>query len=178
MRVFVEGTDLYIAESIRPHQKERYIRHNAHDDCRRRGERGAAANGLAATSLSLSYPSGVADVGQRLHIGPDRYYVYEVDGTTNNVTMLAGTGSAGYSGDGASTSAAVNQPYGVHVDASGNVYANLAVPWWDRRVGHHFTIAYMGNGGYRGWRRGDVGPVCQPRRRLCRWRRECLRSGL
>ena len=122
----------------------------------RRANVGAAANGLAATSLSLTYPSGVAvDASGTVYIS-DRtgYYVYEVDGTTNNVTMLAGTGSAGYSGDGgASTSAAVNQPYGVHVDASGNVYwaeSGSAVVRKIDASGTVSTIAGTGTSGYSG----------------------------
>jgi sugar lactone lactonase YvrE len=42
---------------------------------------------------------------------------------TNNVYTLAGTGTAGYSGDGlAATSAALNNPNAVAVDSRGNVY--------------------------------------------------------
>ena len=38
------------------------------------------------------------------------------------ITTIAGTGSASYSGDGgAATSAALNNPYGVAVDASGRI---------------------------------------------------------
>jgi hypothetical protein len=42
---------------------------------------------------------------------------------TNNVYTFAGTGTAGYSGDGlAATSAALNNPSAVAVDSRGNVY--------------------------------------------------------
>ena len=38
------------------------------------------------------------------------------------ITTIAGTGSASYSGDnGAATSAALNSPHGVAVDASGRI---------------------------------------------------------
>ena len=56
------------------------------------------------------------------------YYVYslihtQVSVSTGIITTIAGTGSAGSSGDGsASTNALLFNPYGVAVDSSGNVY--------------------------------------------------------
>ncbi len=43
--------------------------------------------------------------------------------TNGTITTVAGTGTAGYTGDGGlATSAELNQPYGVVVDSSGNLY--------------------------------------------------------
>ena len=43
--------------------------------------------------------------------------------STGIINTIAGTGSASYSGDnGPATSAALNKPYGVALDTSGNVY--------------------------------------------------------
>ncbi len=43
--------------------------------------------------------------------------------STEIITTFAGTGLAGFSGDGdAATSATLNIPYGVDVDSAGNVY--------------------------------------------------------
>ncbi len=69
------------------------------------------------------------------------------------ITTYAGTGSAGFSGDGgAATSAALNLPTGVAVDASGNVYvadANYRI----RKIttsGVITTFAGTGTSGYSG----------------------------
>ena len=59
--------------------------------------------------------------------------IYIADGTNNRIRMVtassgfistvAGTGTAGYSGDSAAaTSAKLNGPAGVAVDSSGNIY--------------------------------------------------------
>jgi hypothetical protein len=68
---------------------------------------------------------------------------------TSNITTFAGTGIANYSGDGGpATSATLNGPEGVGVDASGNVYIadsnNLVVRMVDVSSGIITTVA--GNG--------------------------------
>ena len=48
--------------------------------------------------------------------------IRKVTVSTGIITTIAGTGSGTYSGDGgAATSAALNNPYGVAVDASGRI---------------------------------------------------------
>ena len=48
--------------------------------------------------------------------------IRKVTVSTGIITTIAGTGSAGYSGDNvAATSATLNYPYGVAVDASGRI---------------------------------------------------------
>ena len=55
----------------------------------------------------------IADFGNRIR---------KVTVSTGNITTIAGTGSASYSGDnGAATSATLNDPSGVVVDASGRI---------------------------------------------------------
>jgi trimeric autotransporter adhesin len=49
--------------------------------------------------------------------------IRKVTAATGLITTVAGNGTAGYSGDGGqATSASLNQPYGVAVDRSGNIY--------------------------------------------------------
>jgi DNA-binding beta-propeller fold protein YncE len=49
--------------------------------------------------------------------------IREVIQATGNIVTVAGTGSAGYSGDGGlATSAQLNSPDGVAVDASGDLF--------------------------------------------------------
>ena len=55
--------------------------------------------------------------------------VREVDAVTGTITTFAGDGNPGFSGDnGPATSAHLDQPSGVAVDAAGNVFiANQAI---------------------------------------------------
>jgi hypothetical protein len=80
-------------------------------------------DGGAATSAYLYYPEGVAvDSSGNVYIADVfNYRIREVSGGIINT--VAGNGTAGYSGDGGlATSAEVNQPRDVAVDALGNLY--------------------------------------------------------
>jgi trimeric autotransporter adhesin len=91
-------------------------------------------SGTTATSSKVNDPSGIAiDGSGNLVIGDTAgQYIkvvaestatfYGVPMTVNKMYDVAGTGSAGFSGDnGASTSAALDNPWGVAVDSSGNI---------------------------------------------------------
>jgi hypothetical protein len=67
------------------------------------------------------------------------------------ITTLAGTGSAGYSGDGsAATLASLNDPRGVAIDTSGNVYIADTANYVIRKVTPDGTITtIVGNGAAR-----------------------------
>jgi len=88
------------------------------------GSRGYAGNNGPATSASLFYPSGVAaDGAGNIYIADDENYRVRKVSASGVITTVAGTGSAGFSGDlGAATNAALNYPQGVACDAAGNVY--------------------------------------------------------
>lgn len=85
---------------------------------------GSGGDGGAATQATLAIPATVA-----WDSSGTNYYIAD---TANNrvrkvsggqISTVAGTGSLGYSGDnGAATSATLNAPSGVIVDASGNVF--------------------------------------------------------
>ncbi len=54
------------------------------------------------------------------------YRIRKVTISTGVITTIAGTGTATYSGDSvAATSSALNQPYGVALDASGTTNSSL-----------------------------------------------------
>ena len=88
------------------------------------GEAGYSGDGGLATAAQLDDPGGIAvDASGNLYVadwGNER--VRRVD-PTGLITTIAGTGSAGYSGDGGpATDAQFSGPNEVAVDGAGNVY--------------------------------------------------------
>ncbi|MGB7760182.1 MAG: hypothetical protein WBL61_10145 [Bryobacteraceae bacterium] len=80
---------------------------------------------LPATSATLGYAAGVAvDSSGSVLVALTSYnMVVRIDPATGNLTPIAGTGTAGYSGDnGPATSAQLNAPIALAVDNSGNLY--------------------------------------------------------
>jgi gliding motility-associated-like protein len=84
------------------------------------GDGGAAINaqfnlGLNALALDLQGNLYIADGNNNV--------IRKIDSASNVITTIAGTGTAGYSGDGGlSTAAQLNAPEGMAFDASGNLY--------------------------------------------------------
>jgi DNA-binding beta-propeller fold protein YncE len=79
---------------------------------------------------------------------------------SGSFTSIAGTGVAGYSGDGgAATSAQLNKPYGLAVDTSGNIYIadsdNARIRKISAATGTISTVVGTGINGYS----GDGGPA-------------------
>ena len=71
------------------------------------------------------------------------------------ITTIAGNGTAGYSGDGiAATAAEFNNPYGITIDAKGNIYVadwtNNRVRKIDKITGNISTFAGNGTAGFSG----------------------------
>ncbi len=87
------------------------------------GGGGFAGDGGPAGNAQLDNPSGVAtDSGGNLYIADTGNHVIRLV-SQGAITTVAGNGSAGYSGDGGNaTSAQLNSPLGVAVDAAGNLY--------------------------------------------------------
>jgi trimeric autotransporter adhesin len=114
-----------------------------------------------ATNASLYGPSGVAvDSSGNLYIadaGNNR--IRKVAAATGVITTIAGTGTAGYSGDnGAATSATLNKPSAVVEGSTGNLYildtGNNVV----RQVNTTGTITTIVGNGTAGYS-GDNGPA-------------------
>ena len=117
------------------------------------GTLGYSGDGGQATSAQLNGPVGVAVDGQgNLYIadrGNNR--IRKVSGGI--ITTVAGNGTMGYSGDGGqATSAQVNQPYGIALDAQGNLYIADYQNYRVRKVsgGIISTVAGTGTAGFSG----------------------------
>jgi uncharacterized repeat protein (TIGR03803 family) len=112
-------------------------------------------DGIAATNAELYQPTGVAvDVIGNLFIADCGNNRIRKIGTNGIITTVAGNGTNAYFGDGsAATNAELNDPWGVTVDASGNLFI---VDWGNsviRKVdtnGIITTVAGNGTGGYSG----------------------------
>jgi uncharacterized protein (TIGR03437 family) len=88
------------------------------------GQAGLPTNGAAAVSSSLSAPWGVkVDANGNVFISdPPNIRVFEVS-ASGTITTLAGTGTAGFAGDGGPpASALLENPTGLAVDAAGDLY--------------------------------------------------------
>ncbi len=87
---------------------------------------GGGPNGVPAIDANVDQPIGVAiDAFGNYYIGAyDQHRAFKVN-VNGTLTVLAGTGVAGYAGDGVTGGAAnalLNGPTGTAVDAQGNVY--------------------------------------------------------
>jgi alpha-tubulin suppressor-like RCC1 family protein len=115
------------------------------------GTAGYNGDSIAATSAQLNNPYGVAvDGAGNIFIADiSNNRVRKVSGGV--MTTVAGTGTAGYNGDGiTATSAQLNGPYGVAADSSGNVYIAEINSHRVRKVsgGIITTVAGTGTAGY------------------------------
>jgi hypothetical protein len=128
------------------------------------GGGGGTGDGGPATSAQLEAPVGVAAL-------PDGgFVVAEYDGHRlrrvspgGTITRLAGTGSAGFSGDGgAATAARLNRPVGVSPTADGGVLVGDSANGRVRKVWADGSIATVAGTGQQGFS-GDGGPAAQAR---------------
>jgi DNA-binding beta-propeller fold protein YncE len=120
-------------------------------------------------SLGDGGPATAAQIGSLQGIAADRWgnlYLSDTDhnrirkiDTTGTITTVAGTGVAGFSGDGGpATSAQLNLPYGIAVDLAGNLYIADLNNSRVRRVTPDGAIqTYAGSGGQGS--SGDGGPA-------------------
>jgi len=126
------------------------------------GSAGFSGDGGAAIAASLYRPSEViVDSSGNLYFA--EYYnqrIRKVVNGTGIITTVAGNGTQGFSGDNvAATSASLNNPWGVTIDNSGNLYI---ADEWNHRIrkvdsGTGIITTVAGNGSY-GFS-GDNGPA-------------------
>ena len=88
------------------------------------GQKGYDGDGGAATNASLNLPHEIQlDAAGNLYIAErDSHVIRKVDGKTGMISTIAGTGIAGFSGDGGSANRAqLRQPHSIAIDASGRM---------------------------------------------------------
>jgi sugar lactone lactonase YvrE len=125
---------------------------------------GYSGDGGPATNARLYYPYGVAvDLSGNLYIADtDNSRIRKV-ATNGIITTVAGTNGSGYSGDGgAAINSMLNDPRGVAVDSSGNLYIADIYNSRIRKVatnGIITTVAGTNGSGYS----GDGGPAANAR---------------
>jgi len=111
-------------------------------------------NGIQATTVPLTLPAGIAfDAAGNLYIADLNDNVIRKVDLAGIVTTVAGDGEQGFSGDGgAATSAQLDSPASVAVDANGNLYIADTHNHCIREVsqGNITTIAGTGVPGFSG----------------------------
>ena len=119
------------------------------------GTQGYSGDGGPATSATLNGPAGIAtDASGNLFIADAYNHAIRKVSTLGTITTVAGNGIAAFLGDGgAATSASLNNPSGVVVDASGNLFIadtyNHSIRMVDA-LGTITTVAGKGKAGYSG----------------------------
>jgi DNA-binding beta-propeller fold protein YncE len=135
------------------------------------GRRGYAGDGGPAAEADLNEPYEVRfdRDGNMLFVEMQNHLVRRVDARTGVISTIAGTGSAGFGGDGGpATGAQFRQPHSIALDAKGAIYVadigNHRIRRIDPATGLIDTIA--GNGERTGPREGQRAfgnPILGPR---------------
>jgi len=117
------------------------------------GTPGYNGDGILAVNAQLSNPNGVAvDAQNRVYVVDTYNHRVRRIELDNTISTIAGNGTLGGNGDGlAATSAQLNYPYGIAIDATGRVVIGDTGNHRVRRVeldGTIDTIAGNGTGGY------------------------------
>jgi hypothetical protein len=119
------------------------------------GGAGSTGDGGPATAARIQNPKSVVVHDGSLYFSSLEDKVRRVDLTSGVITTVAGTGVAGYSGDGGpATAAALDNPQRIAVDSIGNVYVadtgNSVVRRVDAATGLITTVAGTGTPGSDG----------------------------
>jgi len=120
---------------------------------------GGIGDGYSATSAA-SKPSGTAiDASGNIYIADGGFNRVRKVTTAGIITTIAGTGIAGFSGDGAAATAAqLNNPMGVAVDASGNIFIADYSNYRIREINTSGIISTVAGTGVLGYT-GNNGPA-------------------
>ncbi len=119
---------------------------------------GFAGDGGAATAAELNRPAGLAiDASNNLYIADARNNRVRIINTSGVINTLAGTGTAGYTGDGgAATAATMSEPSAVAIRSNGNILITDSRNNALRSINSSGTIATLAGTGTAGYA-GDGG---------------------
>jgi sugar lactone lactonase YvrE len=123
------------------------------------GKEGYSGDGGPATSAKLTDPGGIAfDAEGNLYLA-DYTSVRKVD-PSGTITTVAGTGKAGFSGDGGPATEAQLTAYDVALDRNGNIYISDTENQRIRKVDQDGIITTVAGSGDKGYS-GDGGPATE-----------------
>ena len=127
------------------------------------GEQGFAGDGGPAAKAELNQPFDVAldRAGNLFFSDTFNHRIRRVDAASGTIVTVAGNGRKGFDGDGGkAVDSMLNEPYGVELDADGNLFIvdrlNYCIRKVDSKTAAISTIA--GTGGKSGYG-GDGGPA-------------------
>ncbi len=114
------------------------------------GACGYNGDSILATAAELNKTYGVArDSSGNIYIADTLNERVRMVSPSGTITTFAGTGTAGFSGDGGpATSAELDYPYGVAVDNQNNVYIADYYNFRIRKVSNGTITTFAGNGTY------------------------------
>ncbi|MEK9628518.1 MAG: hypothetical protein VW455_05815 [Nitrospinota bacterium] len=126
------------------------------------GSSGFSGDGGKATEARLNVPAGLAfDKRGNLYIADrNNHRIRKVD-TSGTITTIAGTGTAGFSGDGGQAkNAQIKHPSGIAFDQKGNLYFSDRSNDRIRKIDSNGIISTYAGNGKEGFK-GDSGPATQ-----------------
>jgi len=126
------------------------------------GTPGYSGDSDAATAATLKNPCGVAaDSEGNVYIADTGNHVIRKISPNGNISTIAGTGEAGYAGDGGKgTEAKLNYPIGLWLDASGNLFIADSFNHRIRKLAPDGIITTVAGNGEAGWS-GDGGSATE-----------------
>jgi hypothetical protein len=121
------------------------------------GVAGYSGDGITATTAQINLPNGFAiDAAGNIYIGELLgHRIRKIDAITNLISTIAGTGTAGYNGDGIlAVNAQINNPTALVFDGNGDLFFsdrfNSRVRKITMSTGIISTVAGTGTAGYNG----------------------------
>src|SRR5207248_3427133 len=125
------------------------------------GIAGFNGDGGPANKAMLNFPTGIQfdGAGNILLSDGGNNRIRRINTSTGIITTIAGTGTAGYSGDGgAALLAELNDPWGLSLDRSGNVFFTDVLNNVVRKINTSGIISTVAGNGIEGYG-GDGGPA-------------------